>query len=74
MCVVNKQFELQVFIYSVYVNLQYDEISLTFTAGSLGGNMCNPVYYTLWFHIYYRFIVRFPIGLDMPFIALCQGC
>ena len=27
MCVVNKQFE------SVYVDLQYDEISLTFTAG-----------------------------------------
>ena len=30
MCVVNKQFEL---LESVYVDLQYDEISLTFTAG-----------------------------------------
>ena len=30
MCVVNKQFELLEF---VYVDLQYDEISLTFTAG-----------------------------------------
>ena len=30
MCVVNKQFEL---LESVYVDLQYDEISLTFAAG-----------------------------------------
>ena len=36
MCVVNKQFELLVFVSeSVYVDLQYDEISLTFTAGSV---------------------------------------
>ena len=36
MCVVNKQFELLKFIFdSVYVDLQYDEISLTFTAGSM---------------------------------------
>ena len=36
MCVVNKQFELLEFVfYSVYVGLQYDEISLTFTAGSV---------------------------------------
>ena len=35
MCVVNKQFELFEFVFdSVYVDLQYDEISLTFTAGS----------------------------------------
>ena len=34
MCVVNKQFELLKFVFdSVYVDLQYDEISLTFTAG-----------------------------------------
>ena len=34
MCVVNKQFELLKFVsQSVYVDLQYDEISLTFTAG-----------------------------------------
>ena len=33
-CVVNKQFELLEFVFdSVYVDLQYDEISLTFTAG-----------------------------------------
>ena len=36
MCVVNKQFELLEFVSeSVYVALQYDEISLTFTAGSV---------------------------------------
>ena len=35
MCVVNKQFELLEFVSeSVYVDLQYDEISLTFTAGA----------------------------------------
>ena len=34
LCVVNKQFELLEFVFdSVYVYLQYDEISLTFTAG-----------------------------------------
>ena len=33
-CIVNKQFELLEFVYeSVYVDFQYDEISLTFTAG-----------------------------------------
>ena len=36
MCVVNKQFELLEFASEpVYVDLQYDEISLTFTAGSV---------------------------------------
>ena len=36
MCVVNKQFELIEFVFdSVYVDLQYDEISLTFTAESV---------------------------------------
>ena len=34
MCVVNKQFELFEFVwYSVYLDLQYDEISLAFTTG-----------------------------------------
>ena len=36
MCVVNKQFELLEFVfYSVYVDLQYYEISVSFTAGSV---------------------------------------
>ena len=36
MYVVSKQFELLEFAFdSVYVDLQYDEISLTFTAGSV---------------------------------------
>ena len=34
MCVVNKQFELLEFVFgSVYVDLHYDEMSLTFTTG-----------------------------------------
>ena len=41
MCVVNKQFELLEFVFdSVYVDLQYDEIYLTFTAGSMC--LCGP--------------------------------
>ena len=41
MCVVNKQFALLEF---VYVDLQYDEISLTFTAGSVClCGVCSPV-------------------------------
>ena len=35
-CVVNMQFELHDFVFdSVYVDLQYDEIYLTFTVGSV---------------------------------------
>ena len=60
MCVVNKRFELLEFVFdSVYVNLQYDEIYLTFTAGSLClGDFCSHViafglsvrlsWYTMW--------------------------
>ena len=45
MCVVNKQFELLEFVFdSVYVDLQYDQISLIFTTGyvCLSG-VCSPV-------------------------------
>ena len=36
MCIVNKQFELIEFVFdSVYVDLQYDEIPIIFTAGSV---------------------------------------
>ena len=45
MCVVNKQFELLEFVFdSVYVDLQFNEISLTFIAGyvCLCG-VCSPV-------------------------------
>ena len=45
MCVVNKQFELLEFVFdSVYVDLQYDEIFLTFTAGMF---VC-VVYVVMW--------------------------
>ena len=45
MSAVNKQFELLEFVSeSVYVDLQYDEISLTFTAGSVYlYGVCSPV-------------------------------
>ena len=46
MCVVNEQFELLEFVFDcVYVDLQYDEISLTFTTGSvcLCGVCISPV-------------------------------
>ena len=45
MCVMNKQFELIEFVFeSVYVDLQYDEISLTFTTGSVClCGVCSPV-------------------------------
>ena len=45
MCVVNKPFELLKFVFdSVYVDLQYGEISLTFTAGSVClCGVCSPV-------------------------------
>ena len=41
MCVVNKQFELLEFVFnSVHVDLQYDEISFTFTAVSVSVSLC----------------------------------
>ena len=45
MCVVNKHFDLLEFVFdSIYVDLQYDEISLTFTAGSVClCGVCSPV-------------------------------
>ena len=48
MCVVNKQFELLEFVFeSVYVDLQYDEIYIPFTAGSVCFvclcGVCSPV-------------------------------
>ena len=44
-CVVNKQFERLEFVFEyIYVDLQYDEICLTFTAGSVClRGVCSPV-------------------------------
>ena len=57
MCVVNKQFELLEFVFnSVYVDLKYNEIYLTFTAGSV----CSHVVFLglsvrlFWYHIWMR--------------------
>ena len=62
MCVVNKQFWLLEFVIdSVYIDLQYDEISLTFTAGSVSlWCVCsNVVVFGLsvtlsWYHMWMR--------------------
>ena len=44
MCVVSKQFELLEFVFdSVYVDLKYDEIYLTFTAGFVCCVVCSHV-------------------------------
>ena len=45
MCVVNKRFELLAFVFdSVYVDLQYEEISLTYTSGYVYlCGVCSPV-------------------------------
>ena len=45
MCVVNKQFEVLEFVLeSVYVDLLYDEMSLTFTVGHVClCGVCSPV-------------------------------
>ena len=45
MCVVNRQFEFLEFVFdSVYVDLQYDEIFLNFTTGSVCVcGVCSPV-------------------------------
>ena len=46
MCVVDKQFELFEIVFdSNYVDLKYDEIPLTFTAGSVSlCCVCSPVF------------------------------
>ena len=61
MCVVNKQFELLEFVSdSVYVDRQYDEISLTFTAGYVCVcGVCSPV------------VV---LGLSVRLSRYCCGC
>ena len=52
MCVVNKQFELLEFVFeSVYVDVQYDEISLNFTAGTV--SLC-----CVCSHVVVLFVVR----------------
>ena len=53
MCVVNKKFELLEFVLdSVYVDLQYDEISLTFTAGSV--SLCCVCSHVVVFGLFVR--------------------
>ena len=62
MCVGNKQFELLEFVFdSVYVDLQYDEISLTFTARpvSLCCVCCHVVVFGLFVRLsWYTMLMR----------------
>ena len=64
MCVVNKQFELLEFIFdSVYVDLQYDEISLTFTAGSVClCGVCSPVV-VLGLSVRFSYVIPYVVGV-----------
>ena len=49
----NKQFEVLEFVfYSVYVDMQYDEISLPFTAGSV--SLCCVCSHAVVFGMYMR--------------------
>ena len=65
MCVVNKQFELLEFVFDyAYVDLLYDEISLTFTAGSVSlCCVCGHVVVfclsvgLLWYSMWMRWLV-----------------
>ena len=55
MCVVNKQFELLKFVFdSVYADLQYDEISLTFTARSVSVVVFGLSVSLLWYPVWMR--------------------
>ena len=64
MCAVNMQFELLEFVFgSIYVDLQYDEIYLTFTAGSvcLCGVCSHVVIFGMavrlsWYHMWMRWL------------------
>ena len=80
MCVVNKQFELLEFVSeSVYVDLQYDEISLLFTAGSVclcGDNIYNSEHYGLSFldltdAIFFKGL---PFLYTFPFLQVHFAC
>ena len=56
MCVVNTPFELLEFVFeSVYVDLQYDEISLTFTAGSV--SLCRVCGHVVVFEVVCEVVV-----------------
>ena len=78
MCVVNKQCELLEFVFdSTYVDLQNDEISLTFTAGCV--SLCcvcsHVVVFVLsvrlsWYHMWMRWLM----WLWCVYCCLCCMC
>ena len=64
MCVVNKQFELLMFVfYSVYVDLHYDEISLSFTAGFV--SLCVVMWSSLFCMDIYFLVCMWLSDLDL---------
>ena len=71
MCVVNKQFELLEFVSeSVYVDLQYDEISLTFTAGPVClCGVSSPVV-VLWEVVVVPYVVRAVVAVTVMHVLL----
>ena len=73
MCVVNKQYELLKFVSeSVYADLQYDEISLTFTAGSvcLCGVSSPVVVLGLFVRLSYPYVVSAVVSVTVMHVLL----
>ena len=78
MCVVNEQFELLEFVSeSVYVDLQYDEISLTFTAGSVC--LCGVSPWSVCEVVVVPYVVRAVVAVTVMHVLLfvlhvcCEG-
>ena len=72
MCVVNKQFELLEFVSeSVYIDLQYDEISLTFTAGPVClCGVSSPVVVLGLFRRLSSYVVRAVVAVTVMHVLL----
>ena len=71
MCALNKLIELLEFVFdSVYVDLQYDEISLTFTARSV--SLCCVCSYMVVFGLPVR-LSLYPMWMRWYF-SLCYMC
>ena len=77
MCVVNKQFELLEFVFDyVYVDLQYDEMSLTFTSGSVClCDVCSPVV-VIGVVVVVPYVVSVDVAATVMHVMICvlRGC
>ena len=74
MCVVNKQFELLEFVFeSVYVDLQYDEISLTVTTGSV--SLCSVFSpWSICAVVVVPYVVSVVVAVTVMYCCLCCMC